>query len=487
MNTKSTELSFAIIGAGMAGMLAAIKLRKSGYKNVTIFEKADDVGGTWRENTYPGLTCDVPSHSYTYSFSPNPSWSHYLAPGPEIQKYFKGIADRYNLKEIIKFNEEIISCAFNGVQWHLKSNTGTELLADFVIAATGVLHFPNTPPIAGQESFSGHIFHSARWDHSVKLDGKKIGIIGNGSTGVQLVSALASRVKKLCHFQRTPQWIMPVENPAYSEDEMQAFRDDPKLLYDKQNDKELDKNIEMFSEAIVNPDSDAMHQIEAYVAANLEANINDPELKAKLTPEYRAACKRLIYSPDYYQAIQHKNSQLISNGIVAIENGGIRTDDDVLHDLDIIVFATGFKADQFMRPMEVKGRKGIALNDVWEETPSAYLAVSIPEFPNFFMLNGPNGPVGNFSLIEIAELQWHYIEQLITEVNAGQCDQISASQNAYRDFNIARIEAAKTTVFGTGCKSWYLDANGVPATWPWSRARFAELMQKPKLGDFDLI
>lgn len=485
--STSKHLRFVIIGAGMAGMLSAINLRKAGFNDITVYEKADRIGGTWRENTYPGLTCDVPSHSYTYSFEPNPNWSHRLPPGPEVQAYFERTAAKYQLEQVIKFNEEISHCNFSEGRWHIETKSGIKDQADFVIAATGVLHHPSYPSIEGMDSFSGSLFHSARWDHSVPLDGKRIGIIGNGSTGVQLVSALSKRAGKLLHFQRTPQWILPTENPAYSEQEKEAFRSDPQLLHSVQNDKELDVLINRFSWAITHPDSPEMAQLEQVCRDNLENSVPDPQLREKLRPNYRAACKRLIYSPDFYQAIQHPNVELCVENIECIEPNGVRTTDGVLHELDIIVLATGFRADQFMRPMQITGRNGVSLAQAWQERPSAYLSVSIPDFPNLFMLNGPNGPVGNFSLIEIAEQQWHYIEQLIALVHSGQYREISASKQALASFDKKRVAAAKTTIFGSGCKSWYLDAKGIPATWPWTRQKFAEEMQGPELSAYDLV
>ena len=480
------NLRFVIIGAGMAGILSAIKLREAGYLDVTLYEKADRIGGTWRENTYPGLTCDVPSHSYTYSFAPNPDWSYLMPPGDEIQSYFEQVTERYQVNNI-EFNQEVVRCEFDGQRWQLTTASGHKDEADFVIAATGVLHHPKFPNISGSNSFEGALFHSAQWDHSVPLDGKRVGIIGNGSTGIQIISALASRAGKLCHFQRSAQWIMPVENRPYTEEEKAALRNDPELLHQIQNDKTLNENIDRFSEAITDPESQAMHFIEALVRDNLENSITDSELRERLRPRDRAACKRLIYSPNYYQAIQHPNAQLVTEGIACIESKGIRTTDGVLHELDVIVYATGFHADQFMRPMNVIGRNSVALNDVWHRSPTAYMAVSIPDFPNLFMLNGPNGPVGNFSLIEIAEQQWTYISQLIELVAKGKCRQISVSHAAMQQFDKERIAAAKTTIFGTGCQSWYLDIDGVPTTWPWSRARFSEEMKAPKMDAYEIV
>ncbi|WP_235015416.1 NAD(P)/FAD-dependent oxidoreductase [Oceanicoccus sp. KOV_DT_Chl] len=394
MNTKkpSRNLRFVIIGAGMAGILSGIKLQQAGYSNVTIYEKAKKIGGTWRENTYPGLTCDVPSHAYTYSFEPNPEWSHQLPPGAEVQQYFEGITAKYQLEKNIQFNQEISRCEFIDGRWQLETKSGTKDQADIVIAATGVLHHPRMPDIAGIDDFDGAIFHTARWDHSVPLADKRIGVIGNGSTGVQIISALSSQAAKLIHFQRTAQWIMPVENPAFTEQEKEAFRNDQALLKLMQKHPDYVASVNRFTDGVSNPDSAAMQEIEDIVLANLENSITDPILKEKLRPNYRAACKRLIFSPDYYQAIQKENVHLEDQAISHIEKDGVRLKDGTLHELDVIALASGFHADQFMRPMNIIGNNGIKLNDVWASSPRAYLSISIPEFPNLFMLNGPNGP-----------------------------------------------------------------------------------------------
>jgi cation diffusion facilitator CzcD-associated flavoprotein CzcO len=480
------DLRVVVMGAGMAGILSGIKLREAGFSDVTIYEKAARVGGTWRENTYPGLTCDVPSHSYTYSFEPNPDWSRFLPPGAEVQDYFERTAKKYKIDEMIRFNEEIVRCEFRHGRWHLDTKSGLHDEADIVIAATGVLHHPSVPRIAGLESFEGTQFHSSRWDHSVPLDGKRIGVIGNGSTGVQIISALAHRAGKIKHFQRTAQWIFPVENTVFTEEQKAAFRSDRALLHRMQNDETYLANVERFTNAVTDTNSPEIAQIEAIALNNLEQNVTDPVLREKLRPNYQAACKRLIYSPDYYRAIQHPNAELVTDAIECVEARGVRTRDGKLHELDLLVLATGFKADQFMRPMNVTGRDGVKLNDVWAKRPSAYLAVAIPRFPNFFMLNGPTGPVGNFSLIDIAEQQWAYIAQLIELVRSGQCREVEATQAAMDAYDQARIAAAKKTVFASGCNSWYLDAEGVPATWPWSQQRFKEAMATPKLEDFAL-
>jgi cation diffusion facilitator CzcD-associated flavoprotein CzcO len=278
---------------------------------------------------------------------------------------------------------------------------------------------------------------------------------------------------------------MPQDNPPYSEEDKRKFRADPTVL--EHLHEEISRMFsEGFSNAVVDAESPVMKALQEACERNLEENVRDPELKKKLTPDYRAACKRLIVSPDFYQAIQRPNAELVTEGIERIEPAGVRTRDGRLHELDVLVLATGFNAHQFMRPMQVRGRGGVSLDELWSVSPSAYLSVSVPGFPNFFMLNGPNGPVGNFSLIEVAELQLAYILQLVAPIRAGECRHVAAREDATERFNRARVEAAKKTIWMTGCRSWYLDPNGIPATWPWPFTRFQEKMRAPDFEDFDL-
>jgi cation diffusion facilitator CzcD-associated flavoprotein CzcO len=478
-------LRFAVIGAGMAGILSAIKLREAGYHDFTVYEKADRLGGTWRENTYPGLACDVPSHLYCYSFALNPDWSHRYSPGPEIRAYLERVAREHDVARAIRFGEEITACEFVDGRWHLTSANGRHDEVDVVIAATGVLHHPRFPDIEGLDSFAGAAFHSARWNHDVTIDGARVGIVGTGSTAVQLTSAIVRRVAHLSLFQRTAQWILQQENPAYAEAERQEFREDPSRV--RELHETLSGLFAHFSNAVVDSESPQLKMIEEACLANLEQNVHDAELRERLRPNYRAACKRLIVSPDFYDAIQQPNAELVSERIERVERDGVRTADGRLHELDVLVLATGFKADAFMRPMHVTGRGGVRLADVWADRPSAYLSISIPDFPNFFMLNGPNGPVGNFSLIEVAELQFGYIMQLVARIRDGEGRAISATRDATEAFEAARVEAAQHTVWVTGCRSWYLDDRGIPASWPWAFDRFREEMAVPRFDAYDLV
>jgi cation diffusion facilitator CzcD-associated flavoprotein CzcO len=479
------DVRIAVIGAGMAGVLSAVKLKEAGLTDFTVYEKAGKLGGTWRENTYPGLGCDVPSHLYSYSFALNPNWSHRYSPGPEIQAYLEHTAHEHGVMPYFRFGDEVKRSTWERGRWRIETASGHRDEVDIIIAATGVLHHPKIPKFDGIETFAGAAFHSARWDHSVPLDGRRVGVIGTGSTAVQITSALTERVARFSLFQRTAQWIMPQENPVYSEEEQSAFRGDPKLLRGLHDD--LSKLFaEGFASGLVDADSPAMQAIAAACLKNLEDNVRDPELKERLRPNYRAACKRLVISPNFYEAIQRPNAELITAAIERIEPRGVRTADGRLHDLDVLVLATGFQVDRFLRPIDVIGRGGVRLAEFWEKRPLAYLSIAIPGFPNLFMLNGPNGPVGNFSLIEVAEIQFQYIWKLIELVRAGRAREIDVSAEATERLEGERVDAAKTTIWSSGCRSWYLDDRGIPMTWPWTFERFREEMAGPKLEAYEL-
>lgn len=477
-------LRAAVIGAGMGGILAAIKLRERGI-DCTIFEKGDGYGGTWRENTYPGLACDVAAHWYTYSFARNPEWKSLMAEGADIRAYFERVARDHGLDEVTRFGAEVTELRYRDGEWLLETADGAQQHFDIVIAATGVLHHPNIPHFEGLENFAGDAFHSARWNHEVELDGKKIGVIGTGSTAAQLASALVPRAARFDLFQRTAQWVLPRENVPYSDEERARFRDNPEELESLIGELRA-KTLEGFAAAVIDVDSPQLAAIEELCEDNL-ATVRDPELRRLLTPDYRVACKRLVISDSFYDAMQHPNANLVTSPIEHIEAGGVRTADGVLHDLDVLVLATGFKVDRFIRPTKVIGRDGADLEQVWEKGPKAYLSVSVPDFPNLFLLNGPNSPVGNFSLVEVAQHQIEFILQLLEGIRRGEYTEVCATQAALDRFEAERREAAQKTVWVTGCDSWYLDEAGIPASWTFSYARFEDEMKQPKAKDFEIV
>jgi len=477
-------LRFVIVGGGMAGILAAVKLREAGFTDITIYEKADRLGGTWRENTYPGVACDVPSHLYSYSFAPNPQWSHVFSPGPEILTYLEQVAKDFGVDKFVQFSSEVTRLVFDQGRWHITTADGHQDSAEVVIAATGVLHHPSYPAIDGLDRFAGPLFHTARWDHSVPLDGIRLGVIGTGSSAVQVTGEVVDIVGHYSLFQRTAQWVMPMSNPPIDTEKQAAYHADPSLMSKLRAD--LGTMFEDgFANAVVDADSPQVALLQQMCEANLDT-VADPQLRERLRPDYRAACKRLIISPNFYEAIQKPNAHLVTESIEQIEPEGVRTTDGTLHELDVVVLATGFRVDRFLRPIEVVGRHGQTLDDAWDPRPWGYLSIAVPGYPNLFMLNGPNGPVGNFSLIDVAELQMGYILQLIGQLAGGGCREIAPRPEAALHFEEERTAAAGHTVWVTGCHSWYLDDRGVPAVWPWTFTRFRQVMARPDLQDYEL-
>lgn len=475
----------AILGAGMAGMLAAIELKRQGYKNFTIFEKANNIGGTWRDNNYPGLTCDVPAHHYTYSFARNPNWSKAYASGAEIQKYFESVSVANNLKDCIKFNSEVTQLNFNGNFWEIGFVSQEAIGAKIIIAATGVLHHPKIPNLSGKEKFKGKQFHTAQWDQKLDLKNLKVGVIGNGSSGVQVFSALTKEAREVFHFQRTAQWMMPLENPSFSDEQKLAFAN-PENLAQAMDFEGYAAAVDRYSHALIDMESDAAHEMAAYCQMNLDRVI-DPTLKKLLTPDHKPLCKRLIWSSDYYDAIQQPHTHLITEPISYLREDGIVTEQQEIA-LDVIIYATGFDTSMFMKPIKINGLAGATLDKYWKEYPKAYYSVSMPGFPNLFMLNGPNGPVGNFSLIDIAEHQMQYISQLIKEVLLGNVKYIHPKSDATESYEASRECAAKQTVWYLGgCNSWYLNSAGIPASWPWTYSKFVEVMQRPAWEEFEIV
>lgn len=478
------KLRAAIVGAGASGIMAAIKLRDMGITDVVLFEKADELGGTWRDNTYPGLACDVPSHLYRYSFAPNPDWSQRYAPGAEIQAYLKGVASSHGIDRLIQYSSEVIEAAYKGGRWLVQTRRGAQGAFDVVITATGVLHHPVYPDIQGLKDFQGPTFHTARWDHSVSLKGKRVGIIGTGSTAAQILPAIVDEVEQVSLFQRTAQWIMPQPNAPISEERKARYRADPSSMDHKYEELAQVFNG-TFCAALAGENAEVYEAMAKACRDNLDS-VADPILRAQLTPDYKMGCKRLIISDRFYPAIQRRNAELVTAKISHVEAGGVRTTDGRSHELDCIVLATGFDPHRLFRPMTVIGRTGKALSDVWADGNSAYRAVAVPHFPNFFMLGGPHSPIGNFSFLMTVERQLAYVLQLVSLLQSGSAREISPGSAATEAYNAALREKVAGSIWASGCRSWYIDKNGNVASYPWSYEKFEGDMQAPRLEDFEL-
>ncbi len=474
--------SVVIIGSGMTGILIYIKLKEAGINDIQLFEKKASVGGTWRENTYPGLTCDIPANFYAYSFAPNPDWTQTFATGEELKRYFEGVSDRYGVTRNINFNEEVIDAWFDGKKWQVKTSKGTELSADFVFAATGILHKPVKPDIDGLASFNGDCFHTAEWDHSVDLQGKRVGIIGTGSTSAQVCSELLSRGIDLSIFQRTAQWVFSIANPKsgpFKKAFLKWFPFGHKLA---RRFSEL--WITQFLTKALLKQGYRYKLLQWYCNKQLQ-NIKDPELRKKLTPDYNVGCKRIIASDRFYEEIQKPNAHLITDGIEKIEPEGVRTSDGKLHKLDVLVLATGFDSQAFMRPMALRGDKDLSINQVWDKKLSTYRSLFIPGFPNFFLMLGPNSPIGNFSLTYISEVQTQYCMKLIDLWRERKIDSVDAKTEAADAFIEYIKKGLGGTVWTSGCNSWYLDGEGDPVLWPYTVDSWKRQMREPDLGDFN--
>ncbi|WP_405139507.1 flavin-containing monooxygenase [Nocardia sp. NBC_01388] len=479
-----SRLRIGIIGSGVSGLCMAARLRDAGYDNLVILEKGQEVGGTWRENKYPGLTCDVPSRFYSYSFAPNPSWSQLMASGPEILEYLKSTAQQLDLRRHIRFGSDVTDARWDGGKWHLETADGYTDAVDVLVSATGFLHHPLLPGIPGLDTFGGAAMHSAQWDTSVPLEGKRIAVIGTGSTGAQLTTASSKVASKLLVFQRTPQWVLPVPNMKNSALNRLAFEHIPVL------NRVAQVGYRSFMEATLG--EAVVHEgwqrnvMSALCRANLKYGIKDPELRARVTPDYKPLCKRIVISSGLYPALQQDNVEVVTVGIDHIEERGIVTTDGTLHEVDVIALATGFDAHAYMRPMRITGAGELTLDEAWAKGPRAYETVAMPGFPNFFMVVGPHSPVGNQSIIGVAETQTRYIMQWIERIGSGAVRTVAPKPEATQRFNETMRAEMPHTIAASGCVSWYLGADGVPEIWPWSPERHREMLRTVDTEDFDV-
>jgi cation diffusion facilitator CzcD-associated flavoprotein CzcO/acetyl esterase/lipase len=482
MAARLPSLRVGIIGAGVSGLCMATRLREGGYEDVVIYEKAAELGGTWRENRYPGLTCDVPSRFYSYSFAPKADWSQLMAGGPEILDYLKGFADERDLRRLIRFDSEVVEARWTGTRWRVLTADGEADEVDVLVTATGFLHHPRLPEIEGLDSFEGLAMHSARWDPQTAVEGKRVGVIGTGSTGVQLTTGLAPQVGHLSVFQRTPQWILTLPNRSNSALTRRAFQRLPWLngvayrAYRKLFESTL-------GVAAVRPGWQRSVMV-TYVRSCLRRGVKDPELRRRLTPDYVPLCKRIVVSGTFYETMQRENVELVTEGIARIVPRGVVTTDGQLHELDVLVFATGFDALAFMRPMQIEGGDGVTLDETWKDGPFAYRTIAIPGFPNLFTLVGPHSPVGNQSIMGVAETQTRYVMQWIDKLSRDGIAWASPREDATQRYNDERREAAPHTIAATGCTSWYTGPNGTVEIWPWTPDDHRRMLREPNLDEW---
>ena len=478
----SRSPSIVIIGAGLAGIAAAVTFKQSDFDDFVIVEKGSDVGGVWHWNRYPGLTCDVPSQLYQFSFAPKPDWARIWAEGSEIQRYHRDVVEQFGLEPHLMLDSEVTEAVFGEQGWELSVADGTRLHADFVIAATGVLHHPFTPDIRGLDRFEGEVVHSARWDDSVETAGKRIAVIGSGSTGVQLVSALQPEAAKLVQFTRTPQWVlwapMALPQPKLLGRVLAAA---PGLHRRLHNGGLWASGI--LADVVLRP-TWRRRLVQEFARCSLGAQIRDSRLRRELTPDYQPLCKRQVVSGAYYTAIRAPNAELATEAITEITPRGIRTDDGAEHEVDVIVFATGFHAHNYMRPMNLRGRDGLTIDRAWAKGPRAYRMTAIPGFPNLFTVLGPNSPTGSISLQYAAELTARYITRWLERYRDGEFDTVEVTEEATARFNDSVAAAMEPTVWNTGCNSWYFTDQQSIDLWPFDRTTMAELLAEPDDRDY---
>ena len=456
------KAKFLIIGAGISGILMGIKLRARGLSDFVILEKAETLGGTWRDNRYPGVACDVAAHLYVYSFAPNPAWRSRYAKGPDIWSYYHEVARRCGILPHIRYNKRAVSAEWRDGEWTVTAQDGEAFVADVVICASGRLHHPVLPVIPGAESFAGARFHTSRWDSSDDLKGKRLGVVGTGSTATQIVASSASKVRQLKLFQRTAQWVYPLPDTPVPWWKRLLFQLSP--AHGKRYYYTLRYQTEERGKAATgDPQARAARD---QVCFDALAGVRDPALRAKLTPDYEVGCKRLVFSGDYYAAVQQPSVEVVTDQIDHIEPRGVVTKDGTLHELDVLAFATGFDAHAYLRPLQVTGEHGVSLEQVWADLPLSYRSMAIPQMPNFLMLNGPYSPGGTASVVGIVEEQAAYLMQLIERIVS---ERVAIAPR--QDASLAWLEGvrarASDSVWATGgCQSWYLDKTGTPTLDP---------------------
>ena len=480
-------LDVIILGAGFGGIAAAIKLRERGIENIRVLEKAAGIGGTWWYNTYPGAACDIQSHLYCYSFEPNPDWSRKFSPQPEIRAYIEHCADKYDVRRHIQLETEVRAFKFDDQRgiWQAQLADGNILVARHVIFATGGLHLPAYPDIPGCDQFEGPSMHTAEWDHSVDFAGKRVAVIGSAASAIQLIPEVAKVAAHVDVFQRTPNYIAPRNDRDYTEKEKARFARWPWL------NKLYRRMIFLRGEFILFPivktkgKSSWRTRAEQMVRHHIRASVSDPKMREAMIPSFPLGCKRILIADNFYDAMNRPNVELVTTGIDRVESHAVITADGDQHPADILIYATGFDLENYMRKTEVIGPGGLVLSELWADKPQAYKGGFIPGMPNFYMTTGPNTGVGTTSVVFMIEAQLQLICQAIEAAGSDQL--IEVTSQASDRYNREIREALQETVWAGDCQSWYKRPDGeITTLYPYDARTYLKDHQQLVREDFTL-
>ncbi|MFK8908180.1 flavin-containing monooxygenase, partial [Streptomyces sp. YS-3] len=479
----------AVIGSGFGGLGAAVRLRREGITDFVVLERAGSVGGTWRDNSYPGCACDVPSHLYSFSFAPNPDWPRTFSGQEHIRAYLEHVADTFGLRPHIRLGHEVTLMRWDGerLHWVIECAGGTVLHADVVVSATGPLSDPKIPDIPGLDTFPGKVFHSARWDHDYDLRGKRVAMIGTGASAIQIVPAVQPQVRTLTLFQRTPPWVMPRMDRAITAPERWLHR---QLPFTGAARRGLLWGIRELQVSAFTKRPNELGLVESLAKRNMARAIKDPALRAKLTPDYRIGCKRILLSSEYYPALAQPNVDLVASGLSEVRGSTLVAADGTETEADAIIFGTGFHVTDMPIADRVIGAEGHTLAEAWKGGMESLRGATAAGFPNWMTIIGPNTGLGNSSMILMIESQLSYMADYLRQLDVlGGRVALAARPSAVGAWNRRVQERMKRTVWNTGgCTSWYLDASGRNTTiWPGTTGEFRRATREVDLGEYEVV
>ena len=480
------SLQVAIVGAGLAGLCLAIKLKQAGITSFAVLEKSGRIGGTWRDNTYPGAACDIPSHLYSFSFERRADWSRTFATQPEILGYIEELARKYDLYPHIRLNTALAAAHFERGAWHIRTESGEEITAKALVTACGQLNRPRIPDLPGRDIFAGSQFHSARWDHDVSLAGKRVAVIGNGASAIQIIPQIAPVAAKLHVFQRSANWLVPRKDGPYSRAEKWIFRHVPltERLRRWAIYAQLDVAFAGFRQR--GWVGGLVGRIAEHIATrHLNRQVADPRLRALLRPDYPMGCKRVLIADDYYPALQRPNVELVTAPLQCLTRDSIVTTDGTARPIDVVIYATGFEATEFLASMEIVGAEGVPLRRRWQEGAEAYYGMAVPGFPNFFMMYGPNTNLGHNSIVFMIECQANYIRRCLERLLNGGLAELEVKPEAMAQFESRLQKDLAHTVWNAACRNWYKTASGkIVTNWSGFTAQYWWRTLRPNFGDF---